>query len=755
MSQVDLIGKYEVKSVIGKGSTGVVYKALDPGIGRNVAIKTLNSSVALDQVFGEEDTLALERFKVESRSAGKLRHPNIIMVYDTGNTPSGKPFIVMEFVEGDNLDTVIAEKVKLDPLHCIHYLYQIASAVDYAHSEGVIHRDIKPANILIDSQNQPLLLDFGVAKLADTSITMADTVVGTPSYMAPEQIRGRPLSGRTDLFSLGVVAFEILVGSRPFPGKDFSEVVTHIVQRDPISFEKLGVSFPEKTEKVLKKALSRDPENRYETAVEFISELSDALSIKANERGVVEFDPENSWSPVEDKSKLDRENEETPSASRKAGFEKVDSKKNSGSDSGRNFDASAELETVGNGFKESKAELDKLVAKVESQSSGISSEVNVAAATICGGFEMLEKAKEEQSFDASQDEEARDTKDVKEVKETRSKKSKNRKNSKKKNRDIQAADSKKDNKAEIEHETGVVVEVEEDKKAIEADFNNNKAELEKLVAKVEAQSSNVSSDVNVAAATICGGFDLLEKEKDVANLDSVEKNVEVGNERLRATDYSELDKKRVEAVRNKYKKPLHALGLIATLGLILGLLFMELVVEDSKEEILDSSTLARNGVLTPVAEDPEAAVEAEGKKFEPSKPDVQLFNDGSYNLMTDQELAWMLRENDLSNGDTLVNVMTEIGERKDSRLMNYMAWVFPDTDAPVKIQIVKSLSGAAFKDRKQAREIVKFAMNDMDYLVRGFAAKYAKQFGLEDELIEMLKREENGVVRKIISRSLK
>lgn len=262
---------------------GVVYKGRDPEIGRLVAIKTLKSVFMGDDPAGAE---AMERFRLESRSAGKLHHPNIVTIFEAGRTESGSPYIVMEYIEGQSLESIIADTGPLDPPAVIHYLAQIAAAIDYAHSQSVIHRDIKPSNILADSSHSAHLLDFGVAKLSDTSLTPAGTVVGTPSYMSPEQIRGAKLDGKTDFFSLAVVAFECFAGVRPFPGNDFTTVVSNIIHKQPLTFSELGLDLPAELEAVLGKGLSKEREQRSATALEFITQIADVFKLVVDANGI-------------------------------------------------------------------------------------------------------------------------------------------------------------------------------------------------------------------------------------------------------------------------------------------------------------------------------------------------------------------------------------------------------------------------------------------------------------------------------------
>ncbi|MBP9838496.1 MAG: serine/threonine protein kinase [Proteobacteria bacterium] len=262
---------------------GVVYKAQDPIIGRAVAIKTLKSIFMGEDDAGKE---ALQRFRQESRSAGKLHHPNIITIFEAGKTENGTPYIVMEYIEGKSLEAQLAEQEVIEPLAVLHFLSQVASAIDYAHSQNVIHRDIKPSNIIIDPNYKPFLLDFGIAKLSDTSITPAGTVVGTPSYMSPEQIKGTELDGRTDIFSLAVIAFECFTGHRPFPGTEFAVVVSNIVNKEPLSFAEINRNLPIELERVLRRGLAKEKENRYQSALEFIDAAAQVFGVLLDGNGL-------------------------------------------------------------------------------------------------------------------------------------------------------------------------------------------------------------------------------------------------------------------------------------------------------------------------------------------------------------------------------------------------------------------------------------------------------------------------------------
>ncbi len=280
----EFIGKYQVVRTIGKGSMGLVYLAQDPEIGRIVAIKTLKSVYLGDDATGNE---AMQRFKQESRSAGQLQHPNIVTIFEAGRADDGSPFIVMEFIEGTPLDNLIEGEKPIPPAEVLHYMSQIGCAIDYAHTKDVIHRDIKPSNVLIGEDFKPFLLDFGVAKLSDTSLTPAGTVVGTPSYMSPEQIRGEKLDGRTDVFSLAVLTFEAIAGKRPFPGKDFTTVVSNIIHKEPLTFAELGVELPHGFEQVLGKGMAKDRGERFKNCLEFIDAAAKEIDIVVDGSGLV------------------------------------------------------------------------------------------------------------------------------------------------------------------------------------------------------------------------------------------------------------------------------------------------------------------------------------------------------------------------------------------------------------------------------------------------------------------------------------
>jgi len=282
-SQFQVIGKYRIVGTLGRGSMGIVYKGQDPEIGRDVAIKTLRKITSAQ--FHDADA-ALERFKVEARSAGNLRHPNIITIFDV-SVEGDTPYIVMDYVEGESLDLVLAREGRFEILKTLHYLEQIASGLDTAHDRGIIHRDIKPSNLMVDSSDRVYILDFGVAKINESisdadKLIQAEPVMGTPGYMSPEQILNEKLDPRTDLFSFAIVAFEFFTGKRPFSGENFTEVVGNILNKKALSITSVCPDLPLALEVEFEKALAKKRADRFETAHEMVSAFKRACGMGQN-----------------------------------------------------------------------------------------------------------------------------------------------------------------------------------------------------------------------------------------------------------------------------------------------------------------------------------------------------------------------------------------------------------------------------------------------------------------------------------------
>ncbi|MEW6369024.1 MAG: TonB family protein [Acidobacteriota bacterium] len=267
------IGRYQIVEKIGLGAMGAVFKAFDPLIKRHLAIKTIRVDV---EIGTEQYQSFLERFYNEARIAGTLSHPNIITIYDIGEE-SGMPFLAFEYIAGVPLSKLIEDATEFRHQDVIVMVAQIASALDYAHSKGVVHRDIKPSNVLVHNNNRIKVMDFGIGKFGDADLTKPGVLLGTPSYMSPEQSLGETVDGRSDLFSLATMAFELLTGKRPFPGDTVTAILYKIVHADPASVENLddlGL-LPERWTSVFQKALSKDREKRFQKGEDFVRALWD------------------------------------------------------------------------------------------------------------------------------------------------------------------------------------------------------------------------------------------------------------------------------------------------------------------------------------------------------------------------------------------------------------------------------------------------------------------------------------------------
>ena len=256
------LGRYEISGELGRGAMGIVYKGEDPTIHRTVAIKTLR----LSEFEEGELTDIKERFFREAESAGLLNHPNIVSIYDAGEEHD-LAYIAMEYLHGEDL-VKYTHKGKLFPLSgVLNIITQVADALDYAHKNNVVHRDIKPANIMLLKDTDKIkVTDFGIARITSSSKTKTGVVLGTPSYMSPEQVSGKKLDGRSDIFSLGVVLFEMLTGQKPFVSEDMTSLMFQIAKEKHPSARKFNPKIPLIVEKVIDKALIKDVNQRYQNA---------------------------------------------------------------------------------------------------------------------------------------------------------------------------------------------------------------------------------------------------------------------------------------------------------------------------------------------------------------------------------------------------------------------------------------------------------------------------------------------------------
>ena len=271
---MDRIGRYKIVRELGRGAMGVVYLATDPTIGRPVAIKTIR----LGEVANAEERARLrERLFREARSAGVLSHPGIVTIYDM-QAQDDIAYIAMEYVNGPTLDELISGQ-PLPPERMFAILGQAAVALDYAHQKGIVHRDIKPANIMITEDGLCKITDFGIAKIStNEQFTMTGAIVGTPHYMAPEQVQGLAVDGRADQFSLAVITFEMLTGEKPFTGEQLTTVVYKIVAEEPVPAHRLNSTLNQQITNVLRRALSKKPDARYPNCQKFVDALEAACA---------------------------------------------------------------------------------------------------------------------------------------------------------------------------------------------------------------------------------------------------------------------------------------------------------------------------------------------------------------------------------------------------------------------------------------------------------------------------------------------
>lgn len=273
-------GRYEFIDELGRGAMGVVYKAMDPVIGRTVAVKTIRLS---EQGTGLSRPELLARFQTEARAAGLLTHPNIVVVYDAGEE-DGLYFITMELVEGKSLQTLLDGGQAFPLPRVLRIMEQTCSALHFAHERNVVHRDIKPANLMLTADDTVKVTDFGTAKILQFgTVQQTAHVMGTPSYMSPEQVKGRAVDGRSDIFSLGVMLYEMVTGEKPFPGQNITTVIYKIVNEEPVPPRQIDPSIHPGISAVVMKALAKEPEARYQSCREMLEDLRNYRSLSSAE----------------------------------------------------------------------------------------------------------------------------------------------------------------------------------------------------------------------------------------------------------------------------------------------------------------------------------------------------------------------------------------------------------------------------------------------------------------------------------------
>jgi eukaryotic-like serine/threonine-protein kinase len=293
------LGKYQIRRTLGKGAMGIVYEGFDPVIERTVAIKTILPS----QLNGTEYASVMARFKREAQAAGRLNHPGIVAIYEYGEdiaqdisdeeatvfaAPSASPgaqrvaYIAMEFVKGRELRDFF-EKGERFPLgEIVRIMGEILESLDHAHAQGVVHRDMKPANLILLESGRVKVADFGIARIEASELTQTGAVLGTPTYMSPEQFMGQPVDGRSDLFSCGVILYQLLTGEKPFTGESTTTIMYKVLREEPVPPTELNLSLPPALDALMKKALAKQPAQRFQSGSEFAQALRSALAETAD-----------------------------------------------------------------------------------------------------------------------------------------------------------------------------------------------------------------------------------------------------------------------------------------------------------------------------------------------------------------------------------------------------------------------------------------------------------------------------------------
>ncbi|MBA3902130.1 MAG: cag pathogenicity island protein Cag6 [Rhodocyclaceae bacterium] len=272
MTELKKLGKYEIRRELGQGAMGIVYEGFDPMIGRRVALKT----VRRDQLDRAEVEEILARFKREAQAAGRLNHPNVVAIYEYGED-EGTAFIAMEFIEGRELKDRLDASERFPMSEIVRIMAQLLDALDYSHKSGVVHRDIKPSNIILLKDGTVKVADFGIARVESSTLTQAGSVLGTPSYMSPEQFMGQTVDGRSDLFSAGVILYQFLTGEKPFTGA-LTTIMHKVLKEEPAAPSELNVQVPRPFDALIRKALAKRPDERFQSGREFAEAIKAAAA---------------------------------------------------------------------------------------------------------------------------------------------------------------------------------------------------------------------------------------------------------------------------------------------------------------------------------------------------------------------------------------------------------------------------------------------------------------------------------------------
>jgi serine/threonine-protein kinase len=268
MAIISNLGRYEIISELGQGAMGVVYKATDPLIDRTVAIKTINLGLALDEKEEYEG-----RFYQEAKAAGRLSHPNIVTIFDLGKSED-VAYIAMEFLQGKELRDILDDAEAMPVARVLDIVSQVALGLAYAHEHGIVHRDVKPSNIMVDIEGHVKITDFGIARMESATVrTQTGMVLGSPKYMSPEQVLGKLIDQRSDIFSLGIVLYEMLAGRPPFAGENVNAIMYQTLNNIPPPPGSVNSSVPDMLNFIVAKALAKGLDDRYQNAKDFANDL--------------------------------------------------------------------------------------------------------------------------------------------------------------------------------------------------------------------------------------------------------------------------------------------------------------------------------------------------------------------------------------------------------------------------------------------------------------------------------------------------